>query len=128
VGVEEQLTFEFVKVDVKWDKPCRTCLFGLWYVDRETKRFDCGIGQWRGCNNVRDIPVGCRMYKEGVERMPFVNFKRLSEEQLKLELERIRTGRLSTGKGARRASRERRIKDGERSQKQRQTEQEAEWV
>ena len=54
----------------------------------------------------------------GVERMPFVNFKKLSEEQLKQELEKIRTGRLSTGKGARRASRERRIKDGARKERQ----------
>ena len=127
-GVEEQLLFSFVKVEKMWDKPCRTCEFALWYIGRETKRFDCGMGQWRGCNNVRDIPVVCRMWKEGGERMSFVNFKKLTEEQLKLELEKIRTGRLGTGKGARRASRERRVKDGERSQRQKATEEQAEWI
>ena len=58
------------------------------------------------------MPHTCGIYKKGREKMSYVDLKKLSEEQLRLELDKIRAGRVGIGRRKRRESRERRISDG----------------
>lgn len=102
----------------RWEKACRYCVYlGIDTNEKKVKYFSCGTGQYTGGKSVLQMPTTCVMYKRGREKMSYVNLKQLSEEQLRLELEKIRAGRVGIGRKRRTESRERRISDGKKSKK-----------
>ena len=103
---EEQVLFDFYV----YDKPCRSCAFSQVSAMERGWKWGCGVGQIRLTSKVRKLPNECRCWKGGESLMPFIDFRKLSEEEARQELERIRRERSGSGKKRRVASREKRIK------------------
>jgi len=112
---EEQLVFDFYVED----KPCRTCAYASFNLNGWLLCVYCGLGQiglhfsLRGGRYV-DLPDYCVCYKRGGEKMPYINVKKLTEQELREELRRIREERCGVGRKKRRESRERRVKSAKK--------------
>lgn len=130
---EQQLEFDF------WgkDRICRTCKWANWKYGsllREESNgkdwwiFGCVMGQYPITRRVYLLKNSCRCWERGRECMGFVDFKKMSEEQLRRELEQIRAERCGVGRQHRSASREGRIQNATKSAKVKQAEEGAEWV
>jgi hypothetical protein len=125
-----QIEFEFIA----GDRPCRTCRY--WSREYGTRAdrpngkehwyFGCAMGQYPLTQWTSKFPEQCVPFKWGGEKMGFVDFKKMSEEQLRAELDRIRSERSGSGVKKRRASREGRVKS-ENTKKSREAEANAEW-
>ena len=123
----EQLEFDFVV----GEKPCRTCSHwwthvgvkveskgggGVEKVD-ERRYFACGLGIFAMSWNMSKMPTKCNMWMLGGSKMPFVNFKKMSEEQLRAQLDQVRAGRRGVGRKKRVESKERRIASDRKERK-----------
>ena len=105
---EEQIVFEFAR----YEKACRYCVYLFVTLnDEKGCEFTCGVGEFKGGKSVLQMHSHCVMFKKGREKMSYVDLRKLSEEQLRLELEKIRAGRVGMGRKKRGESRERRISD-----------------
>lgn len=120
---EVQLEFEFVK----YMKCCTNCLYCVIEDVEVGTYWTCQLGLHKPFKQVGRLPSICNSWKKGRSKMSFVDFKKLTEEQLRAELERIRGERAGVGRKRRTESKERRIKDGN-SEKSKQAENNAEWV
>ena len=120
--METQVEFEFLTLD----SPCRTCAY--WWREygvrgerqgQESKWwYGCFVSGFRMTSHIAQLPSECRTWKNGGEKMGFVDFSKMKEEDLRRELERIRGERRGVGRSKRVASRERRISGGKRETEQ----------
>ena len=123
-----QYLFEFVELD----RICRTCQFcavnkGENNRGRQGPWWACNVGRFKMTTNVGKLPESCVSHRWGGEKVSFIDFKKMSEEQLRAELDRIRSERSGVGKKKRVASREGRVRS-EKSQKSREAEANAEFI
>lgn len=121
---EEQIEMAFTK----WERACRTCVYVMIDRSERGRMWSCGIGQHTLEGLVANLPKQCSMWKRGGVQMGYVDFKKLSEEQLRAELTKVREGRERSGRYARKQSREKRIQSGIKSEKAKACEESAEWV
>ena len=125
-----QLEFDFIA----GDRPCRTCAYWLREFGTRADRPNgkehwynsCSMGQYTMTQWSSKFPEHCVCWKLGGEKMGCVDFKKMSEEQLRAELDRIRAERSGCGVRKRKASREGRVKS-ENTKKSREAEANAEW-
>ena len=104
---EEQLLFEWEV----WERPCRTCSHLGQSEDTERgSMFICLVGQFKLTNKLAGLPKHCGCFKWGGEKMAYVDFRKMSEEQLRGELRKIQEDRAGIGRKVRRAAVEGRIK------------------
>ncbi len=108
----EQLVFDWDR----WEKSCRYCIYlsivpGVSGKEGEKKQlfFACGLGQFEGGGCILHLRTTCTLCRIGRKKMGYVDLKKLSEEQLRIELDNIRKGRVGFGRAKRSARRERRI-------------------
>lgn len=131
--IGEEIAIELFEKQHVWefgvDYPCRSCVYlHLWWDEKERAKCMCGCGA-RRLRTLAGVTVGkCAMWRKGVEVMSFIDFRKMSEEQLKKELENIRKRRRGVGRHKRMQSRERRVKDATKSKKAKEEEENAEWV
>ena len=117
--MEKQLEFSFAADD----RPCRTCKYWwrAWgasnFKSEDRWLFGCRIGGFKMTPKISLIPNSCKMWMLGGERMAFVDFKKMSEEQLRKELDKIRSERRGSGKRKRVQSRDRRISGSQKERK-----------
>ena len=109
--MEEQEKFAFLGDD----RLCRTCCRSAWFYEEGKIAVVCLAGQMnKVVRKMRELSSECASWKRGEERMTFIDFKKLTEEELRRELEKVRQGRVSVGKKRRTECRERRQKSAKK--------------
>ena len=74
--------------------------------------YGCRMGQFKVSSKIAGLPNKCGSWKIGGEVMPFVDFRKMTEEELRASLEKIRAERRGAGSKKRTQSRERRVGSG----------------
>ena len=100
------------------DAPCRTCALAEFEFGVSSFRKGERSRMWVVCRKGRlgrpatllHLPPSCSQWKEGGENMGLLDFKGRTKEELRAELEKIRSLRAGCGREKRKASQTERVR------------------